>query len=233
VHPTRTRFWLFREWDHVGTPSAQAAVDRMLAGGPADPDFTSIWRPATATVEVGPDAITVNLGAEAFADAAVGSAAAQAAVQQLVYTVTAAASMTAPTGAATPPVRILVDGRAGYNAWGAVRLGVPMTRDTALAAPVWLETPSQGAQVAGRVNITGYGSAFEGNLLWEVTRGSGTVVKSGQVQVSGDATPKAFAVTVDLPPGTYTVSVWGNDPSGGANPDGPRLNLDTKDFTVR
>lgn len=235
VGQSKTSVWLYREFrtvPDVGDPVA-SAVAAMTSLQPLDPDYSTPWRPASS-VEVTRDgaALTVDLSADAFANTSVGSQLAERAVQQLVYTATAAAQ-TAGTPADT--VTVTVDG-SGYDAWGTVRLGEPMKRAPMIdvQASTWLLTPAQGATVpAGTVRFTGYGTAFEATFLWEVRDAAGTVVADGFTNGGSMGTFGEFAFSADLPAGRYTVEVYQPDESGGESAEGPRMFPDTKDFTVR
>ncbi len=210
-----------------------------VPGAPADPDYSTPWRPAPVRVVVGPDVVTVDLGRQAFRGTAVGSEVAQVAVQQLVHTVTAAVTWGGQTGAPAPTrVRVLVEGKAGYDAWGAVRLGEPMTRDPSAVAPNWILDPAEGRRLAaGTIRVSGVGTAFEGTLAWEVAAGKGTpaprkVVASGVTQAGSGPKPEPFAFSVVLPPGTYTVTVFAPDMSDGESAEGPRQFPDSKTIVV-
>jgi hypothetical protein len=204
----------------------EAAVRRMLAGDPDDPDYSSPWRPAAVQVQVTRTQVTVDLGAEAFDGPEVDAATARAAVQQLVYTATAAA------GTAEPPrtVKVLVDGRPGADAWGQVGLGRALSRSPAVLPEVWVIAPESGSrQKPGEVTVSGSGRGFEGLLRWEVTGGDGETVASDIVQ--GGATGiEPFSFTVELRPGRYTVAVWSPSPKDATD---TRPFVDTKTFTVR
>jgi hypothetical protein len=197
---------------------------------PLDPDYTSPWRPATRVVatQTG-DAITVDLSADAFANTKVGSELADRAVQQLVYTATAAAQQ---AGSPASTVKITVDGGV-YDAWGVVKLGTPMRRApmTAVQAHTWVISPQHGEKLpAGTVTFKGYGTAFEANFVWEVLNASKTVVSKGfATGGGGDGTFGEFTFTAKLTPGSYTVKVSGDDPSAG---EGPGAATDDKAFTV-
>jgi hypothetical protein len=225
---SKARLWLYREFVPTSsvTPAdrAEAALAAMLSGPPADPDYSTPWHGSPATVEVGDDEITVDLTAAAFANPDVDADRARLAVQQLVYTVTAATQRTVP-------VRILVNGRSGYDAWGVLRLGDPVSRDSSALARVRVTDPQEGQRVGSPVTVDGVGSAFEGTLSWEVMSGDGKVVDSGITQ-GGSADPGPFRFTLRLPRGTYTLTVWSPDESNGESPEGPRMFPDSKTFTV-
>ena len=222
---------LYREFypDPVEATTASkrvnVALERMLAGEPRDPDYSSPWRPAPVDATVTDAQITVDLDAKAIAPKVQG-AFAEAAIQQLVYTATAAA------GTADPPrtVLILVDGRAGATAWG-ISLAVPLSRDSYAVAPVWVIAPEEGSrQAPGRVTVSGAGRGYEGQLRWQITDADGRTVADGVAQGGSAAQLVPFSFKVALDPGRFTVAVW--SPSAKDETD-PMPFVDTKAFTVR
>ena len=234
IAESRDSFALYREFRNVTDDggriaSAVAAMTRMR---PLDPDYTTPWRPASRVdVSQAGDAITVDLSADALANTQVGSELAARAVQQLVYTATAAA---AQAGTPATTVRILVDGAAA-DAWGAVRLG-EATRRAPLAdvqAQAWVTSPQEGATVpAGTVQFTGFGTSFEATFAWKVVSSTGTTVAHGSAMGgTGDGGFGVVSWSAQLTAGTYTVELATDDPSGGAEGHGPAT--DDKAFTVR
>ena len=90
------------------------------------------------------------MSADAF-NSNVDAAMAERAVQQLVYTATAAAASAGliDTGQQIQVV-VLVDGHTDYVAFGHVRLGAPTSRSAGMVAPVWIIDPQEGTSVGGR-----------------------------------------------------------------------------------
>ena len=234
IGESRRSFALYREFREVpdtGGPisSAVSAITRLQ---PLDPDYMTPWRPASRVkASQNGNAITVDLSTDAFANTQVGSELAARAVQQLVYTATAAAQQ---TGARAASVKITVDG-AGFDAWGVLRLGEPMKRApiATVQAHTWVTSPQEGEKLpAGTVAFKGFGTAFEANFVWEIRKESGAVVAKGfTMGGSGDGTFGKFTFTAKLSAGTYSVEVSGGDASGGA--EGPGAAVDDKSFTVR
>ena len=234
VAESRKAFRLYREFRTVpdaGGPiaSAVAAMTRMA---PLDPDYQTPWRPAsTVSVTQSGQALTVDLSADAIANTQVGSELAGTAVQQLVYTATAAASV---AGTPATTVTITIDGQPA-DAWGVVRLGEPTPRApmAEVQAHAWVTSPQEGDLVsAGPITFTGFGTSFEANFPWKVTSTAGAVVAEGSAMGgtgSGGFGELTFIAT--LQPGTYVVEVRTDDPSGGA--EGPGAAVDTKTFTVQ
>ena len=233
IGESRRSFALYREFRTVpdaGTPIA-SAVAAVTRAKPLDPDYLTPWRAASrVTARQAGDAITVDLSADAFANTQVGSALAERAVQQVVYTATAAAQN---AGHPASTVTITVDGKP-YDAWGAVRLGDPMKRAemSAVQAHTWVTTPQEGDTVpAGQVVFKGSGTSFEANFPWEIHTAVGTVVAKGFTTGGGGGTFGELTFTVNLKPGSYTVKLSADDASGGA--EGPGAATDDKRFTVR
>lgn len=235
IAESRRSFALYREFRTVPdtggvVASAVAAMTRMK---PLDPDYTTPWRPAT-TVKVNQQgaALTVDLSKDAFANSNLGSELASRAVQQLVYTATAAAQK---AGRPASTVTITVDG-AAYDAWGVIRVGEPMRRAPMIdvQAHVWVTSPVEGATVrpAGSVRFTGYGTSFEANFTWQVRTPSGEVRARGNAMGgTGTGGFGEFTFSTTLAPGAYVVEVSTDDPSGAQ--EGPGRATDTKSFVVR
>ncbi len=227
--------WVYREFQTVPDTGGvvASAVSAVLSGAPLDPDHRTLWSPPDS-VEVTQDgrAIAVDVSADAFDNTQVGSQDALLAVQQLVWTATAAA---ATAGVDSPgPVTITVDGDA-YDAWGTVPLGEPMTRQADLQAQIGIDTPNQGDVLApGTVTVSGVSTSYEATVSWELTTGAGEVVGSGFTQGGANGTFAGYEITTpELGRGTFTVTVWEDDASGGESPEGPRMFAQDRTFTVR
>ncbi len=225
---------LFREFLTVpdeGGPIASAlyAMTRMQ---PLDPDYATPWTPASriTTTRSGSN-LTVDLSADAVYGTGVGSEMAARAVQQLVYTATAAASV---AHMSVTTVTILVDGRPA-DLWGVVRVGTPTARApvSEVQSHVWVLSPSEGQELApGRLSFTGYGTSFEANFLWRITSDTGALVAKGHAMGgTGDGGFGQFTFDQTLPAGQYVVEMSTDDPSDGASGRGPQV--DTKAFSVR
>lgn len=221
---------LTREFHAVETalPPVAAAVEQLLAA-PADPDYTSLWQPGVRvrSADVTDAAIEVDLDsspslAEPFGDDA------ELAVQQLVYTATAAASMHSLDGSL--PVRVTVDGEPVTDLFGELDLSEPVQRQDPLDVRqlVQINNPGEGATVTSPVVVDGEGASFEANLAWEV-RQDGDVVESNFTTAEECCTFAPFEFTVDLEPGTYEIVVSEVDASGG---EGRAPFSDSKTFTV-
>jgi hypothetical protein len=223
---------LVREFHTAPAPDGPlvAAVQTMLAQRPLDPEYQSHWQADTEvrSVEVGTDSIEVDFtGATDYTG--VRDEVAQVAVQQLVYTVTAAAFDAGQDGAL--PVRILVDGQPADAMWGRLDLSEPVGRAPQLdiLSPVQIHNPQDGDVVGRSVTIDGIAVSFEGNLDWKVFDDEGTIVAESFTTTTDSSTLAPFTFDVELEPGIYSVVVTESDPSGG---EGPGPTSDTKNFTV-
>ena len=215
---------LFREFARAGGTGDDAtrALRAMLAGAAQDPDYTSPWSADDAARVTAQDGVlVVDLDGSAAATP-LSSARAAAAVQQLVYTVTAAAGDDLP-------VEIRVGAAAQPTLFGhAVARTVSRAPQADVQAPAWITSTSTATP--GRVVVEGVGTGFEGTLLYTVTDASGAEVARDAVQAGAGGRFAEFSVTVPLPAGTYTVAVQAPDESGG---EAAAPVPDTKTVTVR
>jgi hypothetical protein len=213
---------LYRETrPNPGMDPVTAALSTMLAEPPVDPDYTSPWAKDTSVLSYRVEGSTT--GGVATVDlsrfVATGAAAEEAAVQQLVYTVTA-------NDKAVKQVKLLVNGKpptSGHQDWSQPVSRAPMLDVQGL---IWLLTPTQGSNIGSPVTFTGYGTAFEATISWEV-RQAGEVVDQGTVQGGANGEFGEFSGTVDLPSGSYELRVFESSPK-----DGSPQHVDTKTFTV-
>ena len=199
-------FRLFREWRTVpdlGDP-VKSAVMAMMSLAPMDPDYSTPWvAPDELEVEREGSGITVDVSANAFTGN-VGSELSALALQQLVYTATAASTLDGP---AATSVTILMDGVAA-DAWGHVRVGEALTRapQAEVLSHVWILSPAEGDEVdTGEVTVSGYGASFEANFVWSI-EGPGGPLDGFTLSDNGMGFGE-FSFAEDLGPGTYTVTV--------------------------
>ena len=232
-----SRFALFREFGEPGPAEAaarvQAAVEAALGGTPADPDYSSPWAEGSAaTTSLGSDEIAIDLNAAA-AGSSMGSELAVVAVQQLVWTATAAAQQDVP-------VRFTVEGSPA-DLFGTVSTAEPIGRGSGFDDPralVWISLQEGTTLEAGATTVNGEGvNAFENTLVWTLER-DGSTVDEGFFGVTGPGgapvdTGQRGTWSLDLgvlDAGEYTLTVEVPDPSGGA--EGNVRSFDTKTFTV-
>jgi hypothetical protein len=222
------RIKLYREFHRIaaGDGGARArtiaAVTEMLAPVSArDPDYRTGWPPGArvSDVRIGDGVVTVDIAGAARNN--VGSEAAHQAVQQLVWTATAASGQSG--------VRLLVDGAPVDELWGHVAVGAIMRRAAQedVQAHVWLIDPQHGARL-GRtftVHVTGY--AYEATIHIEARQGD-RIVHRTFVTVAGDGSFGEGRARLTLPPGRYTIEAYSD--SGLADAGKPFL--DDKVVTV-
>ncbi len=223
---TRAGLRLARETTEVETDDPVAtAVERMIAG-PADPDYSTTWNPATQVLGISRqgETIVVNLSEDART-ANVGSPGAALMIQQLVYTATDAAEEE------SAPVQLLIEGEPAGELWGAVVWDQPVAREDPMNVRmlVQIDSPGEGADVTSPVAVSGDAAAFEANVPWKVLDADGAEVQAGNTLTSEGQTFAPFSFTVDLEPGTYTIVITEDDPSDGA---GGTPMSDSKTVTV-
>jgi spore germination protein GerM len=233
------RVFLYREFHDVSEQEnpVTRALRVMMSQKPLDPDFFTPWQnPKKLETSIsGKNVITVDVSADAF-NSNVDAAMAERAIQQLVYTATAAgASAGLIDSGQQIQVVVLVDGHTDYVAFNRVRLGTPTSRSAGMVAPVWIIDPQEGTSVPeGTIKVTGRSTVPGGNLRWEILRVEGSNAKTpylnGNVTASADAAESGvFNVAVSLAPGDYEVRVS----QVAAGNDAQDVFVDTRGFTVK
>ncbi|WP_051476708.1 GerMN domain-containing protein [Arthrobacter sp. Br18] len=223
---------LYREFTPAAAPDSSGdpiadAVRHMTVGEPLDGDFFSPWSSATrvsSSISTR-NVITVDISSDAFGGQ-LEPGVARKAVQQLVFTATAAAANAGLIpGGEVSSVLVLVDGEAGYEAFGEVELGGEFQRDNSLVAPVWITNPQDGeVRDPSTVVINGSGRSDTATLSWRISAASegdspegnntggnstGETVKEGVTGLDSPAgTTGIYSFTVALPPGHYEISVF-------------------------
>ncbi|MCC3282769.1 MULTISPECIES: GerMN domain-containing protein [Arthrobacter] len=223
---------LYREFlpsENTGDPIGEA-VQAMTAQVPRDSDYFTPWQPAsevTASIS-SKNIITVDITSDAF-KASLDAGMAHRAVQQLVYTATAAAANAGLTTAGySTSVIVLVDGKAGYQAFGHELLEKPLERDKLLPAPIWIIDPQEGDGVETSVTVTGSAVVREEKLSWSVEpivkgRPDTSAATTGRVALDAATGETAlFEVSIKLEPGEYNLRVFHGD---GANEDSKRITV--------
>lgn len=230
--------YLYREFRDV--PEQENPVTRalrsMMSDKPLDPDFFTPWQnpKKLATSISGKNVITVDVSPDAF-NSNLDEDMAKRAIQQLVYTATAAGASSGLVDSGQQiQVVILVDGHTDYLAFNHVRLGSPTPRGAGMVAPVWIIDPQEGVGVPdGSVKISGRSTLPGGKLRWKILKVDGSSDKTaylgGEVTASADqAQSGLFSMNVNLAPGNYEIRVFQVDPG---NPD-RELNVDSRGFKV-
>ena len=209
---------LYREFqpsETSGDPIVEAVV-AMTSDKPADPDYFNPWSKAgsvTASIS-GKNVITVDISSDAF-KTSLDAGMAHRAVQQLVYTATAAASNAGLTTVKyEPSVVLLVDGKAGYRAFGHERLEGQLQRDASLMAPIWIIDPQQGDGTGPSLQVHGTAVSEGGQVSWRVEpivdgRPAEDAVQTGYAELEAPTGGTSlYSFSVDLAPGEYSVSVF-------------------------
>ena len=231
------RYGLFRQFisatvpgDATAAQKAQVALSAALesrTGGGASP-YLRPWAGTTVEHVTLSDQL-VTIGLSGGGAAGVPAEQSRLAVQQLVWTATAA------VGSAGLPVRFEVaDGSTAL--FGTYPTDSTYSRPAADAtyqdlAPIWVEGPATGTTVPAdrTVVASGTASVFEANVQWRLTR-SGAEVTKGFTTASTGA-PGRGTWTVDLgrlPAGTYTFTAFARSAE-----DGRVQASDESTFTVR
>lgn len=223
---------LVREWRHLtDVRDAAAAALRLMLEEPKVEGYRTPWSPETEvrSVRVGDDSIDVDLSLPTRSPVPTPAEDAALAVQQLVYTATAAASIVGDEDDGSLPVRILVDGEPVDRLW-SVDVSEPLTRAPAeeVRQFVQLNEPAEGAEVSSPVEVSGEALVFEATLLWEV-RQDGEVVAEDSTMTEEGLAFSPFAFEVELDPGEYTLIVREDDVSDG---EGREPMTDERSFTV-
>lgn len=210
---------LYREWVKVATceDPITEAVGQMFRVAPADPDYTSLWSSSTEVLAVTTSGSTATVDVSEFPS--LGAAFEGAAVQQLVWTATAADT-------SVKGVRLLVDGEvpdSGHHDWSN-----PVSRANALEtlANAWILAPTQGATVTSPVAVRIYGTGWEGYIPLMVFRGNTVVAETHVLTMMGGFAQASTKIT--LPAGDYVIHAYNDN-----GRDASLFLWDTKAFTVR
>jgi hypothetical protein len=213
---------LYREVHEVAAAAdglAAAAVAELLDGRPDDPDYGTSWPDGTRLLGYDVDGDVAVVDVSAFTTDGAGEEG--IAVQQLVHTVT-------ENDNAVSAVHLLVDGSPPESEfdWSDP---VPRPDPIDILGLIQVLTPEQGAEITSPVRFTGYGTAFEGTISYEVrivgSQDHAQLV--GTVQGGSNGEFAEFTDTVDLEPGDYELLVFESSAE-----DGRPLHLDSKTFTV-
>jgi hypothetical protein len=223
---------LFREFHRVtGDPLTEAAKLVAGGGGPDDPDYRTLWPQVEISSVTATDGVLlVQLPSDDFTERPDGMSPrlAKLALQQLVYTL---------QGVQQERVPVLVE-RGGTD---SRIFGIPS--DTPLQAASALDTlnlvsitsPAEGDTVTGdTLTVTGVANSFEASGPCRLIAGDQELALEGY-QAEGWMEDRLFPFSVELPldgvTGEVVVQCETDDPSGGAEGEGPAV--DTKTVTVQ
>ena len=224
---------LYREFhDAVGATALDVALAYATSETPLDPDYRTDWPAgivASTTFDGADGVIQITLADGSVRARPVGmsQAEAQIVVEQLIYTAQAAVQTRAP-------VQFFL----GENPIDQV-FGVPTSEPLAQGKPtnvlslMSITAPAEGATVSGSFEASGVASSFEANVRWQILKG-GETVKTDYTTAEGWGDKLyPWTATVDvsgLAPGTYTFVAMTDDPSGGAEGNGP--DTDTRTIVI-
>jgi hypothetical protein len=215
---------LYREFHRipVTTSRIETALNAVLATTPPDdPDYLTLW-PKDASVEsISRDGSTAIIDIN-FSALNVGSAYEMRAIDQLVWTATAADPN-------VTSVRFLRSGKQVESFAGHVDTTGTFARQAQyeVLAPIWITSIENGGTLSGAFTFGGLATVFEAALLWEVSQ-DGRVVKKGYTTAAEAGPARApWQVTITgLPSGTYLLRAYATSAK-----DGSLFAEDTKTIT--
>jgi len=214
---------LYREFQPVVNPSPGLAGLALLESGPADSDYRSLWPAGSFRLDAisDPEASVVHVG---LTDSA-PSEPTDLALQQVVYTLSA--------GFQEPLEVVFHQGGARYDLGPVVAEATAAPRLEILSL-VNLSDPFEGQLVSDTLVVRGVANSFEANVPWTIEQ-DGAVVDQGTFTAEGYMAERLFPFSGEidvssLDPGTYTLIVETDDPSGGAEGNGPFS--DTRTFVL-
>lgn len=233
------RVFLYREFRDV--PENENPVTRalraMMSEKPLDPDFFTPWQEPKklASSISGKNVITVDVSEDAF-NSNLDADMAGRAIQQLVFTATAAAASSGLIDSGQQiQVRVLVDGHTDYLAFNQIRLDAPLSRAAGVVAPVWIIDPQEGTDMRpGSVKVTGRSTQPGGRLRWQVLRseanGDRTPLLTGETTAASEPGQAGlFTLALSLSSGNYELRVSQVDDAD----NGQEPSVDTRTFNVR
>lgn len=208
---------LYREFDEAqGHDALDAALERIQRP-PSDPDYRTTWAHGSfesASIENG--TIEVEIGDAGGPPAQGGPAA-----QQVVYTLQGAAGEQLP-------IQFVSDGEPVGGRHQAVPQHIMLN-------PMSISDPAEGSSYSGSFTARGRADSFEANVRWELRDEDDKVVADGFTTADGwGGKLYKWETEIDLtgvPFGFYTFVALTDDPSGGAEGNGPYT--DTRLITVR
>ena len=223
---------LFREFHRVeGDPLLEAA--RLVAGGgePDDPDYRTLWPQVEISSVTATDGVLlVEIPSDGFTERPDGMTRrdAKLAVQQLVYTLQGVQQERIPVvieRTDTEPALFGISTETGFEAASALRT----------LNLVNITSPAEGATVTGdTLKVTGVANSFEASGPCRLLQDGAEVALEGY-QSDGWMDDRLFPFEVEIPlqgvTGEVVVQCETDDPSGGAEGNGPAI--DTKTITVK
>lgn len=214
---------LYREFQPVSSPTPGVSGLALLESGPLDPDYISLWPAGSFGSISDPMAGVVSVE---LTDAA-PSEPSDLALQQVVYTLSAAFQEQLQVDLHGPSSPRDDLGPFIATATPAAQLDV--------LSLVNLSDPFEGQLVEDTLVVEGRANSFEANVRWTIEQ-DGVVVAENFFTALGYLEPRLFRFSgqIDvssLDPGTYTLIVETDDPSGGAE-GGIPVFTDTRSFVI-
>ncbi|WP_018135641.1 GerMN domain-containing protein [Acaricomes phytoseiuli] len=222
-----------------GNDPINSALNYMMTSAPFDKSYSTPWsKPSKLAASISAQGgITVDVSADAFSRSTDRSTA-ELALQQLVYTATAAAvNASLLESAQETPVTILVDGHSGYEAFDKIKLDSPLTRVPEAQAALWLTDPQQSSVYKDApVIVNGRVRPGTPAPSWTVRKKNSKEGNQDQQDVVAEGTADlvqstdfaTFSALLDLAPGEYAVEAYWVDP----NDPGRQQGLQKKSFTI-
>lgn len=223
---------LFREFHRVtGDPLTEAA--KLVTGGgePDDPDYRTLFPGGRfASVRASDGLLVVEMADDGWNTPAEGMdpRSAKLAIQQLVYTLQGVQQERVP-------IQVLLNGEP--TSLFGMDTARPFTAASALRTLnlVSITSPAEGDTVTGdTLTVTGVANSFEASGPCRLIAGDQEVALEGY-QAEGWMEDRLFPFSVELPldgvTGEVVVQCETDDPSGGAEGNGP--SIDTKTITVQ
>lgn len=207
---------LYREFQQVAAPSPGLAGLALLESGPDDPDYRTQWTEGSFVDQVSdPEAGVVQVYLSSSAPEVTALA-----LQQLVYTVSAGFQ---------EPLTVVLHHHDG------VTEEVSAAPQLDVLSRVNLSDPFEGQVVEDTLLVQGRANSNEANVLWTIER-DGQVVDGSFFTAAGWMGERLFPFSGEidvssLDPGTYTLIVETDDPSGGAE-GGLGVFSDTRTFVL-
>ena len=207
---------LYREFQPVVAPAPGLAGLALLESGPLDPDYTSLWPEGSFDAVSDPEAGIVHV--ELTDDAPATPS--EVALQQVVYTVSAGFQ---------EPLSVVL--QRGEIVVAEVSAGPQLD----VLSRVSLSDPVEGQVVTDTLAVSGRANSFEANVHWIIER-EDAFVQEGAFTALGYMEPRLFPFSGEidvssLDPGTYTLIVETDDPSGGTE-GGIPVFTDTRTFVI-
>jgi hypothetical protein len=165
----------------------------MFGNTAADADYRSQWPAATRLRSYAVSGGTATVDVDAAPRASI-------AVQQLVYTVTAADRR-------VQRVRLQVNGTTRGTYARAPRIDVE--------GLIWLLAPAHDAQVPRTFSMSGIASTFEANVEWEVRQGSRVVRRGFTTAAEAGPARAPWSQRLTLSPGTYELRAFATSAEDG------------------